>query len=527
MVRAKLNELFGIDPRSLAALRIGLALMLLADTGIRLTEVDAMYADSGLMSIAASREWMGSPWYWSLNYWNGSREYQVLLLVVAIPSAVALLVGWRTWWATLVSWVLLSSVHLRAPLLQNGGDILLRLMLFWSLFVPLGRVWSLDARRNGRLPSLARVVSAGTAALMLQLTFVYLFTAIFKTNDDWFSGKALYYAFSLDWSARPLGIYLLNFPELMKVFTWATLALEWGMAFLVWSPWQTHRLRLAAAAAFFVMHVVIHATMTVGLFSIISIVAWFVFLPREFWESRLLTWLGARLAAFARSSGVKWDPSRAVRARDKDVDEEQTPAPLAPWRRTASWVAQGACLFMIFYVLGINIISYCVPNLSQIPPGLLSLCEVTNTWQKWDMFGRVSRNDGWYAARARLKDGTVVDVLRGGAPYTDDKPPLVSAIFPNQHWRYYFHLTSQLPTAQFHEPTAEYLYRTWNAQHGESQQIQILELSYFHEDAELRPGGGNVGSEKLARITPDNDSDDTGLFDDRLNSIKSGGDYIP
>ena len=51
---------------------------------------------------------------------------------------------------TVISFVLLVSLHFRAPVLTQGGDMLLVAMLFWSLFLPLGALLA-DAR-NG-LPS--------------------------------------------------------------------------------------------------------------------------------------------------------------------------------------------------------------------------------------------------------------------------------------------------------------------------------------------------------------------------------------
>lgn len=506
MLRAKLNELFGIDPRSLAALRVGLALMLLADAYVRFSELDAMYADTGLLSIEGSQKILRESWCWSLNYLNGSPEFQGALLAVAAVAATALLVGWQTWWATLVCWVLLASVHVRMPLTPNGGDQLLRLMLFWSLFVPLGRVWSLDAALRREQPSLVRVVSPGTAALMIQLTLIYLFTALFKSNEDWFSGKALYYAYSLDWSARPWGTYMLEFPELLKVLTWATLGLEWGMAVLVWSPWQTYRLRFLAIAAFVVLHLVIHVTMTVGLFSAISIAAWAVFLPREFWECRPLAWLTAKLAAC-------W-PHR---------EPGKSPEPAAPNRiwLGAYRLAQGLCLAMIFYVIGVNIISYLVSNYDTFPASVLRLGQLTATLQKWDMFGRVTRSDGWFAARARLRDGEVVDVLRGGAPYSKEKPERVSAIFPTQHWRYYFHIISQPLWREQRQSAAEYMVRSWNKRHGDKQQIVLLELMYFHEDAELHPQKGEQVTEKWARVQADEEEGGDN-FADAIRAVQSG-----
>ena len=96
-------------------------------------------------------------------------------------------VGWHTRIATAVSWALLVSLHARNPWLASmGGDALLRLFLFWGMFLPLGARLSLDARRE---PALARApaqyVSAATVALLGQVCLVYFATGAQKSGELW------------------------------------------------------------------------------------------------------------------------------------------------------------------------------------------------------------------------------------------------------------------------------------------------------------------------------------------------------
>src|SRR5262245_42923548 len=49
--RRKLEDIFGLDVRSLALLRIGLALMLLWDVYIRYQDLHAHYTDEGVLPI--------------------------------------------------------------------------------------------------------------------------------------------------------------------------------------------------------------------------------------------------------------------------------------------------------------------------------------------------------------------------------------------------------------------------------------------------------------------------------------------
>lgn len=45
---------------------------------------------------------------------------------------------------------------MKNPIILHNGDVYLRMMLFWGIFLPLGHQWSLDRIRSGRsLPDAA------------------------------------------------------------------------------------------------------------------------------------------------------------------------------------------------------------------------------------------------------------------------------------------------------------------------------------------------------------------------------------
>src|SRR5215210_4692651 len=130
-----------------------------------------------------------------------------------------MLVGYRTRPMTILVWVLVLSIQNRNPLVLSGGDSLLRLLLFWAMFLPLGAYWSVDrALKDATTRLSTRFLSLATVGLFMQIAFVYWFTAALKSGPEWrVDGTALYYALSLDQLSTSVGQYLLNFPELLKV----------------------------------------------------------------------------------------------------------------------------------------------------------------------------------------------------------------------------------------------------------------------------------------------------------------------
>src|SRR5215204_111479 len=122
--RAKVVELFGADLRSLAAFRIVLALLVLADLAGKSTDLYAHYTDRGVLPRSVLVEELLTPWEFSLNLMNGELFFQALLFAVAALVALALLVGYRTRLVIVVVWILVLSIQLRNPLVLNIGDVL-------------------------------------------------------------------------------------------------------------------------------------------------------------------------------------------------------------------------------------------------------------------------------------------------------------------------------------------------------------------------------------------------------------------
>ena len=212
-------DLFEIDVRSLAILRISLGVLILVDLASRLRNLELFYTEGGIVTRALSQEYLGSG-FWSLYWIDGSLAVTQVLFALTASAAVGLIFGFNTRLMTILCLVLVASLHVRNPLVLTGGHILMRLMLFWSIFLPLGAVWSVDAHLSpNREPDQWRVASVATMAIMLQVAFIYLFSGISKLNSYWISGHAVEYVLGLEMYVKPLGNFLRGFPGLLR----------WGM----------------------------------------------------------------------------------------------------------------------------------------------------------------------------------------------------------------------------------------------------------------------------------------------------------
>lgn len=473
----------GIDLRSMALFRVVIAIILLADLLIRASDLQAMYSAEGIYSAEMAREWLGNDWTrWSLYYLNDSAAVSGWLMVLNGMAATALLFGFQTRIATAACWVFLISLQYRSPFSSNGGDILLRVLLFWSLFLPLGACWSIDARLRKQPIRPQFYVSVGTFALILQLCLMYYFTGNAKMTKYWHDGTALQYVLMFDDYGRPVRHLMLLAPIVLPLFTWGTLGLEMMGPFFLWVPWFTRSIRLALIAVFISFHLGIELTMTVGLFSWVSIAAWLLLLPDVVWEFR---WRRGASSGQGGSESVS-APIKTAESIQPVLSAARSIYPASPaswWRWSAINVV---CLFFLVYVIASNLGGLGdskdkddIWKTTFAPRDSKWIGKVMGLSQNWNMFGSPPRHVGWYEGRAETASGDVIDLLRGGAPFTDSPPDRFSAQFPNHRWRKMMRAirpkkSERRVIKKVRQSLAEFLVADWNQSHPPDERVTKL-----------------------------------------------------
>jgi hypothetical protein len=453
-LKKKLTELFGIDIRSLALFRIGLALVLIGDLIIRLQDLKAHYSDEGVLPRIPLIDGFLDPWSLSLHLISGQWQIMLILFLLQIVFAIAFLVGYHTRLATILSWFFLFSLHLRNTMILQGGDIVLKLLFFWAMFLPLGACWSLDQKLKKQPSPSHQIVSAGTVALLLQICFIYWFSALLKTDPSWRTdGTAVWYALSIEQYATPLGHQLLHYPNLLKVLTFATFYLEAFGPFFAFSPIWTAPLRMATVVIFMLFHLIgLNLTMTLALFPYICAVAWMAFIPGWFWNH------------------VLKQPKQII--------------PTIPWK--ASWLSNGLATFFIIYIFFWNVSTLGISWPPFSPPPLI-ISSLFGVDQTWDMFAPTPlREDGWYVMPGLLKDGTEINVFTNGGPVDWKKPALLSAVYPNDRWRSYLMNLVIEEEGEMHIPLyANYLCRQWNSTHSSDKKLLSFDIYFMGRENSL------------------------------------------
>ncbi len=285
-----LKNLFSFDLRSLALFRVGLALLILGDLIHRSFDLRAFYTDFGVLP-----RWVliqNSDHCLSLHAMSGSLAFQIVLFLIAAGFALMLLIGYRTRLATVVSWILIISLHDRNFLILQGGDDLMRMLLFWGMFLPLGARWSADhALAEPTLPEKNRHRSMGSIAFGIQILLMYWTSAFYKLGQPvWLEdGAGIYYALHLDYIATQTGHWVREAFSMsaLSFISYVTLFAEFLVAALLLGTHLRSHWRLLAIGIIVGLHVGFSLVLEVGIFPFVVFTALLAFFPTWFWDKTM------------------------------------------------------------------------------------------------------------------------------------------------------------------------------------------------------------------------------------------------
>lgn len=423
---------FGIDARSLAALRIGLAAFVLCELVDRSPILAAFYSDEGILPTGQLDPVARAI---SAHAWSGGAIAVRALALLHGVAAALMLVGWRTRAATLATWYLYVSLTLRNCGVAYIADRYAHFFLLLAAFLPTAHAWSVDAalaRRAGGEFRASTACSAATLLLRLQLVWIYADAGYGKAADPegaWLlsasppaldsmllhtrAGRALRAAL------RPMGGVRL----LSASVVWAECGLPCAALLCAALGWP--RAQAACAALMAAMHIGIGLCMNnAALLSMVAVVAWAAFIPGQAWD--------ALLPPTSKAGKLRQTPARAA------------PRPALP---------PGALLLALAgAVVAFNARqSECdVRDLTSAAAGA-SRAASALLHNRWNVFTSGESHVTWYLAPARLADGSVVDLWSRGGEVSWEVP----AVAPRAgRWKSFAAVAFAAPSAAAGGPLA-------------------------------------------------------------------------
>ncbi len=216
-------------------------------------------------------------WARYLRSWQNDEQLIVIAMGVWLGSAFLLLIGCGTRFSAIATWVMSMSFANANHYLDNAGDTVRLILLFYLMLCPCGAVWSVDAlvaRRRGPI----YIYPWPIRLIFVQMIFMYFMNGLYKLfSDDWPDGVSIYYVLG-DATFTRFSQVALPLPfVLTQIMTWTVLAWELLFPFMMVFKW-TRRLTLAFGVMF---HLGILATMELGPFVPYALCMYLPLLPWE------------------------------------------------------------------------------------------------------------------------------------------------------------------------------------------------------------------------------------------------------
>lgn len=432
-------------------MRISVGLVLLTDLFIRALSIKAFFTDEGVLPINVLKQYNWSPNYFSLHAINGDLWWQVSLFIINALCVVLLIIGYRARLLTFICWVFLTSLQNRNPFILQGGDDMLRLLLFWAIFLPWGERYSIQKKSS--YPN--RYFDWANIGYLLLPASVFFFSALLKTSPEWrIDGTALYYALSLDQIRMPGGSLLYQFPMLMKALTYVVFYIELLAPILLILPFVTSKVRLAGIISYVCLFIGIASTVYVGLFYIIGITSLIGLLP---------------------SSIIDWFEKRFYKSTTQYEETEQIP--------NTSFIVAVIQISRNYFIVFVAI--FCLMmNLGSVKkfpyaldPVIVDYGKAFRLEQNWGMFAPfILKDDGWFVYSALRKDYKYIDIKNNKDTVIYNKPKYGVCEFESDRWRK-FQENYTFNNNNYMRPFyCKYLLNKWNKEHPDQ---YILDLTIF------------------------------------------------
>jgi hypothetical protein len=404
-----------VDTRTLGVFRIGFGLVLLLDLLRRWSEVSFWYVNSGLLPNHTLLWRPPAGHQFSLFFTVSTPGEAHVAMALCALVYLMFIVGLRTRWMQLFVVLARVSLNTRLAVLENGGDMVMDLLCLFTLALPLGARFSLDAVGRSLRGEAAKAeeeaarqpaVSIAMLGLILQFAAVYLFNASSKVGVAWRDGSAVHFALHQDKLVTVIGVWMREnlSTSIIRVLSRSTLVIEWMAFCCIITPVYVKQARALAICLLPPLHLGFALALNLGGFTPAMLAFYPLLLTTEHWA-----WLEQRFGPRIqpRAARVEAAARRLVtRAKLRFV----APRPPSDIRRTLGEVA--VALLMVSITCEALNDNVPVPQALRVrqPTWTKAVIEYPRILQGWRMFApEPPRTDSMVVVEAKTADGRQVD----------------------------------------------------------------------------------------------------------------------
>lgn len=428
------RDIFTLDLRALALFRIWLAVIIIIDLTMWALDLRAFFTDSGILPTDLLLTYFPGENMRAFHSISWAYRRQVTLLILNYMIAFALLIGWNSRLMHILARAFFCSLNARNPIINSGADSVMRVLLFWSMFLPTHIRRSVD-RKNKPKPVTPTFFSRATIGLVVQVASIYIRNYVVKTDPQRrVDFTATYTAMSIDMLRTDIWTRLYQFPGVMKLITQVRVSLEWRWILLFFIPWKQHWRRTCACLAFIAVHIGMAFTMKIGYFPLTCILAWVVLLPTEF-----------RSYVFKPETYVT---SESYRTR-----------------------SYGTSAFLVVCLLYLTMWNLRTTNFDKrddyFPTSINKYGFMFRLDQYWSMFAPYPlEDDGWFVVSGKTASGKRINLLEPNKPVYYEKPTDFDRLYPGEKRRKLFLNFRGKSYAQYRSPYLQRQCTSWNEQHS-------------------------------------------------------------
>ncbi|HEX6765095.1 MAG TPA: hypothetical protein VF103_06445 [Polyangiaceae bacterium] len=310
-----------LDVRFLGLFRIALGILLMVEVLRRLYYARAFYTNDGFLPNHFS---LYSPMGRSVfSIYHAFSTYGEVRLAFGLTFLVflAFTLGYRTRLFHVVSAICITSLNSRNLFVENGGTVVVNILTIYTMFLPLGERFSLDAVRTslGRradasvldlnrpdpLRKPRRAVSLVVLLLLIQWSAIYFFNTVQKDGEGWKNGTALHWFFHQDRIVTVFGIWAREHLPLsvLRLMTYGALVVEGSLSALILFPFLQKWTRRTVFVLVWSLHGFIALSARLGPFSYAMMLFPLLLLGADDFD-----WLTRLFRSEARSRSVVVDP---------------------------------------------------------------------------------------------------------------------------------------------------------------------------------------------------------------------------
>ncbi|HRI64614.1 MAG TPA: HTTM domain-containing protein [Polyangium sp.] len=293
-----------MDPRTLGFFRLVLGFLVTGDCLRHWWEARVYYSNAGVLTNHYHLFRPSSGFNFSLLHAFSTLEEVHVAFAIMTLCHICFWIGWNTRFFSVLSWIIVASIDNRLVMVENGGYVVVNLLVGWAVFMPTGQRFSVDALMrsfrerhernaddlNGTQASFPwktkPYVSLIGLVFILNIAVIYYFNVVNKSGMIWRNGDTVHYVLHLDRMVTGIAVFFrehLSVP-VMRLMTWSVLITEAFIMMLILAPEGRRITRPLAMLLMTGLHGSFGIMMRLGPFSWFMICWSFLFPQAVHWE---------------------------------------------------------------------------------------------------------------------------------------------------------------------------------------------------------------------------------------------------